>query len=115
MAANNILGGNLLPNQTLGSGRALVSSDGSVVLAMQADGNLVMYTGGRVLWATNTSVAGSYLTFQGDGNLVIYTPSRKVPWATNSGGGATVLAMQSDGNLVIYNGNTVKWASNTRK
>ncbi|HXA31679.1 MAG TPA: hypothetical protein VNV87_05440, partial [Acidimicrobiales bacterium] len=53
-------------------------------LAMQTDGNLVLYTqSGAVVWASNTLVAGSSLAMQSDGNLVM-SSSTSVPWATST-------------------------------
>ncbi|NEP71365.1 MULTISPECIES: hypothetical protein [Okeania] len=61
---------------------------GARVLAMQADGNLVIYAdGGRVLWASNThGNPGAFLAIQQDGNVVVYT-NRGVPlWSTGTNG-----------------------------
>ncbi|NES87834.1 MAG: hypothetical protein F6K08_01750 [Okeania sp. SIO1H6] len=57
-------------------------------MAMQADGNLVIYAdGGRVLWASNThGNPGAFLAIQQDGNVVVYT-NRGVPlWSTGTNG-----------------------------
>ena len=87
----------------LGAGQMLRSASGSHLLAMQPDGNLVIYdSAGRPTWATMTFAAGSYVVTQGDGNLVIYRPNGTPAWTANvySPGAYTVL--QSDGNLVLY-------------
>ena len=44
-------------------------------LAMQSDGNLVLYSNGAAYWATGMKGSGSYLVMQTDGNLVMYRPS----------------------------------------
>ncbi|HEY2370323.1 MAG TPA: lectin, partial [Polyangiaceae bacterium] len=70
--------------------------------------------GHGALWSTGTSGAGHTLAMQGDGNLVLYDAASKPVWASNTSGhvGAT-LAVQNDGNLVVYQAGTPLWASNT--
>lgn len=102
--------------QQLQAGQELVSTGGQYALAMQTDGNLVIYGNGCVLWASGTAGSGSNddLSMQGDGNLVIYTAAGKAVWAsgTTGSGTANYLNMQADGNLVVYT-STAKpvWAS----
>lgn len=100
-------------------------------LAMQADGNVVLYppgNDGAALWATHTAGSGASLQMQTDGNLVEYSPAGAVLWSsgTDSYRGtalctydslaagqflgfsstksqpAVTLTMQSDCNLVLY-------------
>lgn len=49
---------------------------GATILAMQADGNLVIYAGPVVLWATGTGPGneGAYLRLLENGDLQVYTP-----------------------------------------
>ncbi len=57
-----------------------------MVLAMQGDGNLVLYRGGQAIWATNSSgrdCGSCFAAFQGDGNLVLYGPGGAF-WASNT-------------------------------
>jgi hypothetical protein len=107
-------------------------------LAMQYDGNLVVYkcpvlnriwcedhfypyAGWRAMWASNTNfdwAAGHlYARFQTDGNLVIYGPGVTPMWASNTccwAEGRTLLAVQWDGNVVIYTWEgRALWATNT--
>src|SRR5512146_3211382 len=82
------------------------SCDGHFTLAMQSDGNLVVYdnSNGSPLWATNrTGPNDSWykLAVQGDGNLVVYRLNGQVMWASNRMGWNVYLAMQDDGNLVV--------------
>ena len=66
----------------------------------------------RLLWQSATS-GGSKLAMQRDGNLVIYSATGKVLWATNTEGnpGATFI-LQSDGALVIQSSaGKVLWTS----
>lgn len=91
-------------SQQLNAGQFMISA--SVNLAMQADGNLVLYRNSdRVaLWASHTNgKGGTYARFQTDGNLVVYTPSHGAVWASDTCcHGNSWLAIQDDGNLVIY-------------
>lgn len=110
----------LLGGQTLASGQTLVSGDGHYELAMQGDGNLVLYwlngsATGRVLWDTNTSGdAGAHALLQPNGNLVLLDPSNNTLWSSNtSGAGCANLIVQGDGNLVLYNGQGAFWATHT--
>ena len=62
---------------------------GAGKLAMQADGNLVIYDRAlaKALWSTNTNGhRGAFLAVQEDGNVVIYAPDRKPLWATATQG-----------------------------
>jgi hypothetical protein len=96
----------LSAGQELQAGQDLVSPGGQYTLAMQTDGNLVVYGNGCVIWASNTAGTGSsnYLAMQTDGNLVIYTSASKPVWASNTAGtgSGNNLNMQVDGNLVVY-------------
>lgn len=92
--------GSLLP------GRSLQSPNGLYTLAMQTDGNLVLYgNDGQWLWHTNTfGKPVTQLAVQGDGNLVLYTATGYV-WASgthgNNGTGG-FFQVQDDGNVVYY-------------
>jgi len=94
----------------------LRSPNGEFTLAMQTDGNLVIYGPSGPIWASNTGGTGgaNYLAMQTDGNLVVYQSGGHPVWASNTGGTGNYLAMQSDGNLVVYQpGGHPLWASNT--
>jgi len=103
-------------NQQLRSNEYLMSANGKYRLVMQGDGNLVIYNGGRAIWATATRKDdGKRIVLQGDGNLVMYGSGGSAPWATRTNGKpATRLVMQNDGNLVLYGEGKAFWASNTR-
>lgn len=100
--------------ERLASGKQLSSSNGTYRLVMQDDGNLVIYSPNRPIWASNTRGSGAdTLVMQTDSNLVIYAPGRPV-WAIGTvGAGGKRLVMQNDGNLVIYANDRSIWASNT--
>ncbi|MEJ5915653.1 M15 family metallopeptidase [Pseudokineococcus sp. 1T1Z-3] len=89
----------------------LTSPDGRYRLAVQADGNAVVYAGARPVWATMTfSPEGVALRHQSDGNLVLYSTSGRPLWSSQSYG-STRLLLQDDGNLVAYAGSTPVWYS----
>lgn len=108
--------GLLAPGQVLNQGQWINSCDGRFTLAMQADGNLVLYTADSVpLWHTYTNgLDGRMLAMQTDGNLVLYAGDGTPLWHTHTDGqrGAW-LAIQDDGNLVVYLGSTAIWNSGT--
>ena len=108
-------------------------------LAMQDDGNLVVYSAqGKAVWATMTNGhRGATATVQTDGNLVVYDAKGKALWDANSSPanigpnglnpGAVMhagtllysrnkqlrLVLQGDGNLVLYRGGAAQWATST--
>ena len=104
-----------MPGESLGVGQSKASCDGRFALAMQGDGNLVLYQAGRALWATMTNGRGGALAaMQGDGNFVVYTAGGFPLFHTSTSRFAGAwLAIQNDGNLVVYQGTTPRWASNT--
>lgn len=111
--------GILAAGQSLSAGQNLYSTTQNMRLAMQIDGNLVIYTASnRAVWNSGTYGTGSAnrLTMQTDGNLVIYTAGNKAVWASHTYGTGSnnYLAMQTDGNLVIYTAHgKVAWSSGT--
>ncbi len=101
----------------LEGGSWLASSNGHYRLAMQADGNLVLYWEGHPLWASGTAKhPGAVLEMQGDGNLVVYEGNRPI-WSsgTDRGGNALYyLSLQDNGNVAIYSpARKPIWATNT--
>lgn len=107
--------GSLAPGEGLGFGQTLTSCDGRFRLAMQGDGNLVLYMGGTALWHTFTNGrGGDSLQMQGDGNLVLYTASGYPLWSSGTAGrNGAFLALQDDGNLVVYQGGAAIWHTHT--
>lgn len=97
-------------------GQQMQTPDRKYSLFMQGDGNLVLYSSGKAIWATNTNgKAVEFFAVQSDGNLVLYGASGNPLWASNTNGsGGSTLFLQEDGNLVLYSRNGAVWASNTR-
>jgi len=90
----------------LQGGTTIEPENGKHVLAMQHDGNLVLYRKRDMFarWHTVTHQhAGSYAIMQDDGNLVVISAAGKPLWASRTGGNSgAYLVIQNDGNLVIY-------------
>lgn len=95
-----------------GNGYSFVmQGDGNAVIYKAMGG------GRQPIWATNTpGRPGSHLAMQSDGNLVLYGPNGPF-WASGVKGPNSYLVMQTDGNLVMYQsipgGRRAVWASNT--
>jgi hypothetical protein len=94
---------NYLPsNSYLQNDQYIISSNGSYLLIMQADGSLVMYRrDGSIRYRMKKH--GRYAYMSGDGNFQQLSSGWQVMWQTRTAGhpGAT-LAIQDDGNLVVY-------------
>jgi hypothetical protein len=101
--------------QTLPGGHILEASNKIDTLAMQTDGNLVLYTQGVAVWASNTAgYTGARAVMQSDGNLVVYGPGNDALWSSGTAGHpGSALAVQDDGNVVIYDRTTAIWATRT--
>lgn len=104
----------------IGPGDEVRSAKGSVALAVQTDGNVVVYDlrngQRRPLWASNTNgKRASRLTLQDDGNLVLYDVNGHALWASDTYGHVgDAVALQDDGNLVVYDyRNKPLWATDT--
>lgn len=99
----------------------LSSKNGGYRVAMQVDGNLVIYDmTDKAIWATNTSGKGTApytLKMQPNGNLVVKGSGTTALWASGTAGKGTGpyrLVMQDDRNLVVYDStDTALWNSGT--
>lgn len=84
----------------------LLSPDGGHVFIHQSDGNVVLYSGGRAVWNSQTGGrATTTLSMQTDGHLVLYNGSTPVWMSNTAGSGASRLVVQDDGNVVLYRSN----------
>ncbi len=89
--------------QSLASGTSATSVNGTTRLAMQTDGNLVLYIGSwQARWATGTFVPGDKAVVQSDGNFVVYRPSGAPAWSAAVYSPGAYLIVQDDGNVVLY-------------
>ncbi|AOK05804.1 peptidase S53 [Burkholderia latens] len=113
-----IYGGVINAGTVLRPGQIVYSGSKSHQLAMQNDGNLVLYntTNGAPAWNSGTSGnAGAYAVFQTDGNFVVYGPSGNALWnsATSSTSFGQYLVVQDDGNMVVYASSVPVFATST--
>jgi GH18 family chitinase len=111
-----VLCGKLAANGTLTAGQSLSSCNGTYKLAMQGDGNLVLYHGTTGIWSTGTSGSAAVkVVMQGDGNLVLYSSSGSPLWNSGTAGNAGAsLTVQGDGDVVINSASgTALWDTGT--
>ena len=105
----------LMPGEVLHGGQSL--TDGPYTMAMQTDGNFVLYANGnRALWQSHTyNNPGSDVVMQTDGNLVVYSLGGRALWQSGTyNQSGDHLAVQTDGNAVIYTSSGgARWATNT--
>jgi hypothetical protein len=96
-AGNSLSGG-----MRLERGQSLPSTQGKYSLAMQTDGNLVMYRNdGTVRYRMGSN--GLFAVMQTDGNFVEYNGMMAAVWNTGTWNNpGSILAIQDDGNLVVY-------------
>lgn len=121
-AAQAVTFGNTLnANQRMGSGDNLLTNNKVYSLAMQSDGNLVIYRlangGATPLWSTGAAGTYSYVAMQNDGNLALYHSDNTWSWTSKTGGRAIDsryrLVLQENGELDIYDpSNNIIWYAN---
>jgi GH25 family lysozyme M1 (1,4-beta-N-acetylmuramidase) len=99
---------------SLSGGQYLHSADGTMQFAMQTDGNLVAYVGGKAVFNTHTSGnAGAHLALQADGNLVLYSHAGKALWNTHTSGtgAANRLVVNAGGTVQLLSGSRILWSA----
>lgn len=100
--------------EALAAGESLTSCDGDVTLAMQTDGNLVVYGPPGALWSSGTAgTPANVAVMQGDGNFVVYAGNTAYWSSGTDGNPGAHLVVQDDGNVVIYVGGSAKWSTGT--
>jgi hypothetical protein len=95
----------LQAGKTLRGGSWLTSPNGRYRLEMQASGDLVLTSGGHVLWSSHTArYPGAVATMQSDGNFVIYEHNRAI-WNSRTSrrhkSSAYYLLVEANGNVVV--------------
>ena len=121
--ASEIKCGVLDSGQELAQGQSVDACNdegfGKMSLAMQTDGNLVLYQDDvcqQPTWASSTNGKGGFkAVMQTDGDFVLFDASSNVLWHSNTAGNAgATLAIQGDGNLVVYTtANKPIWSTGT--
>ncbi|HJS36019.1 MAG TPA: alpha-lytic protease prodomain-containing protein, partial [Pseudoxanthomonas sp.] len=96
--------GRLNPRDWRATNGTLTSCDQRFTLAIQGDGNLVLYKQNvGAIWANHVYGSGHTLHMQTDGNLTVRDSANQVRWSTNTAGKrGAVLMVQNDGNVVVY-------------
>ncbi|MFC5664495.1 hypothetical protein ACFP3U_16060 [Kitasatospora misakiensis] len=100
-------------NTSIGRNQAWYSPDGRVMLAMQGDGNVVLYRDNKAIWVAKGAMPrGEVLIMQGDGNLVVYAADNTPLWNSQTGGqwGAT-LSIYNEGAIAIELNGKILWTS----
>ena len=87
--------------------------NGAHKFALQGDGHLVLYSGGRAIWSSGARMDSLHV--QRDGKLIgrlrgwaVFEAGKAGPVATN-----VRLSMQSDRNVVLYRGRSALWHTKT--
>lgn len=85
--------------------------DGHLVMYNNKTGKPIWYTGKY----SYPGYQNAHLDMQADGNLVLYSGTGKAIWFSNTyGSGVVSFQVQNDGNLVLYNTKNIpKWSSGT--
>merc|ERR1711884_155164 len=93
----------LRPGEQLGSGDWIKSRNSACALHMQTDGNLALYTGPYVTWASNTGgSAGAVFKVHEDGKVDISKGSKVVWKAETKGHKVRDVMLQNNCNLAMY-------------
>lgn len=88
----------LQPGMELTAGRAVRSGNGTHLLRMQPNGEVVLTAGSSVLWSSQTGGnLGASLVMQRDGNLVVYSARRATLWSTQTSGNPGAFLKVDDG------------------
>lgn len=103
-------GNTLRAEQTMGSGDNLITNNGMYSLAMQSDGNLVIYRlangSAEPKWSTGRAGTYAYVRMQQDGNLALYHSDGTWSWTSGTGGRPInqgyKLVLEENGSLDIY-------------
>ncbi|MBS2035960.1 hypothetical protein JST97_13305 [bacterium] len=99
----------LLPGQSIVVKGRLTSPSGAYFLAVQGDGNLVIYSGNNPLWQSDTRGSKVVFSLDPDGRLRLRDGDGKIIWKSNTDTG-TSLMMQDDGRLVMYREGNPIWS-----
>lgn len=104
----------LTEGQKLVRGESLVSNNGAYTLTLQDDGNLVLASRGKPIWATGTNGQDVVRAeVQHDGNFVLYTADKPVWHSDTKGKKDVALILQDDRNLVLYSKSGPVWSTKT--
>ncbi|MFJ8623590.1 hypothetical protein ACIRD3_12205 [Kitasatospora sp. NPDC093550] len=100
-------------NSVLNRNQAWYSPDRHIMLAMQGDGNVVVYRDTTPIWVAKGAIPrGNVLVMQGDGNLVVYAADNTPLWASNTDRNpGAELAVYNEGAIAVQLNGKVLWSS----
>jgi hypothetical protein len=103
-------------NQALYPGSSLTSADGTTVLTLQGDGNLVLSYNGQTLWTSGTQgkpVANLWMN--ADGNLHLNDGANNIFWSNGASGHKDAfLRINNGGSMMVWDGSNHEiWDSGT--
>ena len=107
----------LAPGDVLLPGQAVISPGGRFRLTFDLDGDLVLYDGSNVLWASGTAGEGAdRVVMQHDGTLAVYRPpayGSQPVWSTRARGyeGAALWVPDTGGILIRRADSPVLWSA----
>ena len=119
----------LSQNETLNTGKRLMSANGKYIMVMQSDGNLCVYhfangkQGGFVWGSMKYGFSNAKLVMQSDGNLVVYAGDGAAKWSSqthphfnakfrDASNKPVKLVLENDGKLKLYtSAGTSVWSS----
>ena len=95
--------GRLNAGKLLLGGQSMRSTNGGSTLLLETGGNLVLRRGTTAVWSTRTGGhPGAFLAMQGDGNLVVYSAAKVALWnAGTAGNPGAYLALGDSGELTV--------------
>ncbi|XP_068160386.1 B-type lectin plumieribetin-like [Antennarius striatus] len=102
-------------NDELRKGDSLLSNNKMFEAIFQDDGNFVIYTHGKALWATGTDGSDAFrLCLQGNCNLILYNERNDARWSSWSGkleANMCRLQLTDEGKLELYREAQRIWSS----
>lgn len=98
-------GDRLYADEYLDVGDTLTSPNGSYILLVQSDGNVVIYSRAwQPVWSTGTSGTDNWLLFDAYDGLEVYSSTDQLLWRAGPPNMyMTHVGLQDDGNLVMFN------------
>ncbi len=104
-------------NGTMYANQCRTSADGRYDFCYQSDGNLVLYDGSTPLWASGThGTSTGFVAMQGDGNLVVYDAGNVPRWSSGTNGqNGSFVVVQSNRCALMYSddGSYIPWGTAT--
>ncbi|MFD8750050.1 hypothetical protein ACFV0O_03545 [Kitasatospora sp. NPDC059577] len=100
-------------NSVISRNQAWYSPDHHIMLAMQGDGNVVLYRDTTPIWVAKGAIPnGNILAMQGDGNLVVYAADNTpLWWSGTAGHPGAELTVYNEGVIAVELNGTVLWTS----